>query len=771
MWRARRRVETCGLDRLSAQDLSNLRVEARGLPMHVAALSILDGGPLRGPEGLAWLDEVRARIEERLHLAPRLRQVLYQPGLGLGPAVWVGDAGFDIERHVRTRAIAPPGDEAALLDTCVQLNQRPLDRSRPLWELWLLTGLASGDVAMLLRLHHVVADGTAALALFGSMFDLAPDAPSPVAPTWTPAPAPSSRDLLTDNLHRHGATLRAVRSPLGHPVQAVRRLQSNAAQLRRLLRASRAPGSSLNRAVGEHRRLLLVRGDLQRAKQVAHAHGATVNDVVLAAVAGGARALLASRAELAPGLRLRAMVPVSMRAQGEADTSGNRVGAMIVPLPVGEPDTIRLLEEIARTTAERKRQPPFQPGGRGMQRWVVHAMAHQRRVNLFTSNLTGPARPTPAPSWPSSQPASTRRSETWEFWTRTVDPASTKPRAIADPPRRRSGSRAPARLRSLTPGARRATASTRTPLPASSAARPSNSPHGDRRPGCGQGPTARPTRALDPVTARPPPLGHRSALQYGQLETRLGIGSLREEDAMQRTVQDVMTRGVVVAREATPFHELVALLSREHVAALPVIDNAGQVIGIVSESDLLLKEVEELAGPCAPQEMTLRHRQEYAKAAGTTAKQVMTAQVVTAYPEEHVAEAARRMHTRKVHQLPVVDRAGVLAGIITRADILKVFRRTDQEIRFELLDDIIAKLLRAQGPAPTVEVEGGVVTMTGTLPRRSQVVALTELARTVDGVVAVHSYLTFDHDDLGHEATARQQPSEPTGSRTAADRA
>jgi CBS domain-containing protein len=240
---------------------------------------------------------------------------------------------------------------------------------------------------------------------------------------------------------------------------------------------------------------------------------------------------------------------------------------------------------------------------------------------------------------------------------------------------------------------------------------------------------------------------------------------------MQRTVQDVMTRGVVVAREATPFHELVALLSREHVAALPVIDNAGQVIGIVSESDLLLKEVEELAGPCAPQEMTLRHRQEYAKAAGTTAKQVMTAQVVTAYPEEHVAEAARRMHTRKVHQLPVVDRAGVLAGIITRADILKVFRRTDQEIRFELLDDIIAKLLRAQGPAPAVEVEGGVVTMTGTLPRRSQVVALTELARTVDGVVAVHSYLTFDHDDLGHEATARQQPSEPTGSRTAADRA
>jgi CBS domain-containing protein len=223
---------------------------------------------------------------------------------------------------------------------------------------------------------------------------------------------------------------------------------------------------------------------------------------------------------------------------------------------------------------------------------------------------------------------------------------------------------------------------------------------------------------------------------------------------MQRTVQDVMTRGVVVAREPTLFHELVALLSREHVAALPVIDNAGHVIGIVSESDLLLKEVEELAGPCEPRELTMRHRQERAKAAGTTAKQLMTAQVATAHPEEPVAEAARRMHIRNVHQLPVVDRAGVLAGIITRGDVLKVFLRTDQEIRFELLDDIIAKLLRLQGHPLEVEVEGGVVTVTGTLPRRSQAVALAELARAVDGMVAVRARLGFEQDDLDQSPAA-----------------
>jgi len=238
---------------------------------------------------------------------------------------------------------------------------------------------------------------------------------------------------------------------------------------------------------------------------------------------------------------------------------------------------------------------------------------------------------------------------------------------------------------------------------------------------------------------------------------------------MQRTVQDVMTRGVVVARETTRFHELVVLLSREQVSALPVIDDTGQVIGIVSESDLLLKEVQELGGPFGQLETTIRDRQEYAKAAGTTARQVMTAKVATAHPEEPVAAAARRMYALNVHQLPVVDRAGVLAGVISRADVLKVFLRSDEEIRVELLDDIIARLLRLQGHALEVEVEGGVVTLTGTLRRRSQAVALTELTRAVDGVVAVRGHLAFEHDDLDRrEAAGRRPPSHQGGARTGA---
>jgi diacylglycerol O-acyltransferase len=142
--------------------------------------------------------------------------------------------------------------------------------------------------------------------------------------------------------------------------------------------------------VGKHRRLLLVRGDLEGAKVTAHANGAKVNDVVLAAVAGGARRLLERRGELRPDLVLTVSVAASMRGPADEGASGNRVGIMLVPLPVGEADAVRRLEEIARATAERKRRPPYQPGGRFLQHWMVRAMFHQRLVNLLESNLPGP---------------------------------------------------------------------------------------------------------------------------------------------------------------------------------------------------------------------------------------------------------------------------------------------------------------------------------------------------------------------------------------------
>ena len=143
------------LERLSPLDVSNLRVEDHGLPMHVAALAILGQASVAGGPGPPGLDTLRTTVGRRLHRVPRLRQVLLRPGPGLGPPVWSDDPHFDLRQHVRARAVPAPGDESALLRVCAELNSGPLDRSRPLWELWLLTGLAGRRAGLLIRLHHV----------------------------------------------------------------------------------------------------------------------------------------------------------------------------------------------------------------------------------------------------------------------------------------------------------------------------------------------------------------------------------------------------------------------------------------------------------------------------------------------------------------------------------------------------------------------------------------------------------------------------------------
>ncbi|HZD01001.1 MAG TPA: CBS domain-containing protein [Actinomycetes bacterium] len=227
---------------------------------------------------------------------------------------------------------------------------------------------------------------------------------------------------------------------------------------------------------------------------------------------------------------------------------------------------------------------------------------------------------------------------------------------------------------------------------------------------------------------------------------------------MQRTVQDVMTRDVVVAHGSTPFHELVELLSRHHLHSLPVVDDIGHVVGIVCESDLVLKKVEALKARSDPSQLTTHARLERAKAAGITATQLMTAPVVTVYPQELVADAARRLHAWKINQLPVIDRAGTLIGIVSRADVLKIFLRADEEIRFELLDEVAGRLLRLPADQLQVDVDGGVVTLAGQLERRSRAVALVELAGLVDGVVAVRDQLTYEQDDLAGEKAWAAQP-------------
>jgi len=227
---------------------------------------------------------------------------------------------------------------------------------------------------------------------------------------------------------------------------------------------------------------------------------------------------------------------------------------------------------------------------------------------------------------------------------------------------------------------------------------------------------------------------------------------------MKRTVQDVMTRDVVAVRGATPFKELVRLLNEHRVTALPVLDGGGRVVvGVVSESDLALKEVGPLREGNTPIFESARHHSEREKAGGMTAAALMTKPAVTAAPEEPVAAAARRMHDRNVKRLPVVDQGGALVGIVTRADLLKVFLRPDDELRFEVLDDVAGELLQLSPGAVEVEVRDGMVRLRGRVPRRSQALALQQLTYGIDGVVAVDCQLDWDVDDT----VAQPPPSEP----------
>ena len=227
---------------------------------------------------------------------------------------------------------------------------------------------------------------------------------------------------------------------------------------------------------------------------------------------------------------------------------------------------------------------------------------------------------------------------------------------------------------------------------------------------------------------------------------------------MRRTVQDVMTREVVAVPGPTPFKELVRLLNEHRVTAVPVLDDTGRmVVGVVSESDLALKEVAPLREAHTPAFETIQHRGERAKAASLTAAELMTAPAVTVGPEELVATAARRMYDRRVKRLPVVDHSGALVGIVTRADLLKVFLRSDEELRFDVLDHVSGDLLRLPPGTVEVEVGDGVVRLTGRVPRRSQALAMEKLTGAVDGVVAVESALRWQAEDTATEVP----PAEP----------
>ncbi|MFN8126826.1 MAG: wax ester/triacylglycerol synthase family O-acyltransferase [Candidatus Nanopelagicales bacterium] len=382
--------------RLTPGDLMMLWPEDFGWREDMGALAVVAGTSIATPDGAVRLREVRDFVEGRLAAVHRFRQRLLVPRWGLGRPLWVDASDFDICHHVNTETLRDPAD---LLTVSAAIFSRPFDWSRPLWQMWLLSGLPEGRMGLLIKLHHTMADAQAGLALLGAFLDVGPDPkPGPKAPErWRPEDPPTPGELLRDNVTTRWAAVRRGLGSLRHPAQAARRSADNVALVRRMSHHEKAPTTSLNRPVlGAARVFATAQVGVAAGKAVAHDHGGTLNDVLLCAVAGGLRQLLQSRGEPTEGRSLIANVPVSRHRPGEA--SGNEVGTMFVPLPVGKMTAGERLAAVAQTSAVSKATmlvPPTSAllNNRRVQRMFWRGMRRQRYSNVYVSNVPGPPIP------------------------------------------------------------------------------------------------------------------------------------------------------------------------------------------------------------------------------------------------------------------------------------------------------------------------------------------------------------------------------------------
>ena len=336
------------LDRLSSTDVSFLTNESSSSHMHVGAIMIFEG-PAPGYEDL--LDH----IQSRHRLVPRFRQKLAYPPAQTGRPFWVDDPNLNLEYHVRHSALPAPGSEDQLRRMAARVFSQQLDRSKPLWELWLVQGLTRNRFALLTKTHHAVVDGVSGVDIATVLFDLNPvPEPPPSDDAWAPQPEPSSATLLAKGVEDVArAPVRAVRRlehAVQHPESAVKQVRDAVEAVSEVgwNFANPAPKVPLNVEIGSHRRFAWVRSDLDRFKRVKDALGGTVNDVVLAVVAGALREWLRGRGIRTEGLELRAQVPVSIRASDERGQLGNRLAVMRAPLPVYIADPGRRLEAVSQ---------------------------------------------------------------------------------------------------------------------------------------------------------------------------------------------------------------------------------------------------------------------------------------------------------------------------------------------------------------------------------------------------------------------------------------
>ncbi|WP_068157960.1 WS/DGAT/MGAT family O-acyltransferase [Rhodococcus phenolicus] len=402
--------------RMTAQDASFYFLETTNTPMHIGSLAIL-----AEPEGGFDFETLLQLVERRISEVPRYRQKVREVALGLARPVWVDDRDFDIAYHVRRSALPRPGSDDQLHDLLARLISRPLDRTRPLWEMYLVEGLAGNRCALFTKSHSALVDGEEALDIGQVLFDSEVQPRQVPEELWMPEQEPSDTALvigaLADLVARPGEGVALVRSVVGNLASTATEALDVVGRLARTA-AQSAPESPLNESISRSRRFAVVRSDLELYRKIHSRYGCSINDVVLAVIAGALRYWLLSRGEpVTEASVVRAMVPMSVYTQDPADTEDGEnaetiqvhpqgeMSTFLVDLPVGEPNAVVRLSHIAHAGeayARQRRRIAAQAMIRisGFAPATMHAVGvrvatgfSQRMFNLMITNAPGPQHP------------------------------------------------------------------------------------------------------------------------------------------------------------------------------------------------------------------------------------------------------------------------------------------------------------------------------------------------------------------------------------------
>ena len=391
-------------DRLTGLDASFLHLEDATSHMHVAGVMIFEGSP-------PPYEELLEAIERRLGLVPRYRQRLAFVPFGQGRPKWVDDPHLNLRYHVRATALPAPGSEQQLRELAGRVFSQQLDRDKPLWEIWLVDGLDGDRFAMLSKTHHALVDGISGVDIISVLFDTSPEpaAPADTGDRWLPRPLPSPAQLLGEALVERATVpteiVRSIRAVLRGPRLVAEGVRDAAVGVGAMAWAglNPAPPTPYNKPIGPHRRFTWVRVNLADVKAIKSELGGTVNDVVLATIAGALGKHMRRRGQNTDGVELKAMVPVSVRADVERGALGNRVAAMMAPLPVWCQDP------VARLDIVHEELKGLKSGGQAVGAQVLtqlsgfapatvmdqasRVMARQRFFNLVVTNVPGPQIP------------------------------------------------------------------------------------------------------------------------------------------------------------------------------------------------------------------------------------------------------------------------------------------------------------------------------------------------------------------------------------------